>query len=124
MTERERIEELHQMYLTMRETTPEGKRNGAECKAYHQWYDSAYVYFKSFPHLQSDSDFQIFVKAEKKGNCFVLEHIYDGISPPCRRESRGPVHQRSLYLRPNERDGNTESAPGRKGVLGKSAGKI
>ena len=57
------------------------KRNGEECKAYHKWYDSAYVYFKSFPSLQNDADFQVFVNAEKEGNCFVLEHIYDSISP-------------------------------------------
>lgn len=57
------------------------KRDGEECKAYHKWYDSAYVYFKSYSRLQSDPDFQIFVNADKEGNCFVLEHIYDTISP-------------------------------------------
>jgi len=31
--------------------------------------------------LQNDPDFKIFVNAEKEGNCFVLEHIYDAISP-------------------------------------------
>ena len=72
MTEQEHIEELHQKYLILRETTPSAKRNGAECKAYHQWYDSAYVYFKSLRHLQDDPDFQLFVNAEKDGNCFVL----------------------------------------------------
>lgn len=81
MTERERIEELHQRYLSLRENTPLMKRNGEECRAYHEWYDNAYVYFKSFEYLQSDSDFQTFVNAEKDGNCFVLAHIYDSISP-------------------------------------------
>jgi len=81
MTERERIEDLHQKYLSLRENTPMMKRDGEECKAYHKWYDSAYVYFKSYSQLQSDSDFQIFVNADKEGNCFVLEHIYDTISP-------------------------------------------
>ena len=81
MTEREQIEDLHQKYLSLRENTPEMKRNGAECKAYHNWYDSAYVYFKSFASLKKDPDFQIFVSAEKDGNCFVLAHIYDSISP-------------------------------------------
>lgn len=81
MTEREQIEELHRKYVSLRENTPEMKRNGAECKAYHVWYESAYVYFKSFASLKNDPDFQIFVSAEKEGNCFVLAHIYDSISP-------------------------------------------
>lgn len=81
MTERERIENLHQRYLSLRENTPWGQRDGEECKAYHEWYDSAYVYFKSFDGVQNDPDFQTFVNAEKEGNCFVLEHIYDSISP-------------------------------------------
>jgi len=81
MSEREQIEAFHQEYLSLRENTPMMQRDGEECKAYHKWYDSAYVYFKSFPSLQKDSDFQIFVNAEKEGNCFVLAHIYDSISP-------------------------------------------
>lgn len=81
MTERERIEDLHQKYLTLRENTPMMKRDGEECKAYHKWYDSAYVYFKSFGQLQSDPDFLSFVNADKQGNCFVLEHIHDTICP-------------------------------------------
>ena len=81
MAEREHIEELHQRYLSLRENTPMEKRNGAECKAYHDWYDRAYVYFKSFDSLKDDSDFTIFVNAQKEGNCFVLAHIYDSISP-------------------------------------------
>lgn len=81
MTERERIEDLRQKYLTLRENTPMMKRDGDECKAYHSWYDSAYVYFKSFSQLQTDPDFQIFVNADKEGNCFVLEDIYDKINP-------------------------------------------
>lgn len=81
MDEREQIEELHQKYLSLRENTPWEQRDGEECKAYHKWYDSAYVYFKSFDNLQSDSDFQIFVNAEKDGNCFVLEDVYNTISP-------------------------------------------
>lgn len=81
MTEREQIEDLHLKYLSLRENTPEMHRDGAECKAYHEWYDAAYVYFKSFDNLQNDSDFQIFVNAEKEGNCFVLAHVYDSISP-------------------------------------------
>lgn len=81
MTERELIEELHQKYISLRENTPWKKRDGEECRAYHEWYDRAYVYFKTFDYLKDDSDFQIFVDAEKDGNCFVLEHIYDSISP-------------------------------------------
>ncbi|MBR5033761.1 MAG: nucleotide-binding protein [Bacteroidales bacterium] len=81
MTERERIENLHQKYFSLRENTPPMNRDGEECKAYHEWYESAYVYFKSFDYLQNDSDFQIFVNAKKNGNCFVLEQIYDSISP-------------------------------------------
>lgn len=56
-------------------------RDGEECKAYHEWYDNAYVFFKSFEYLQSDPDFQTFVNAEKEGNCFVLEEIYNSIRP-------------------------------------------
>ena len=81
MTLREQIEDYHQKYLLLRENTPMMKRNGEECKAYHKWYDNAYVYFKSFDYLQNDPDFQTFVNADKGGNCFVLEHIYDTISP-------------------------------------------
>ncbi len=81
MSERDQIEELHQQYLSLRENTPWQQRDGAECKAYHNWYDRAYVYFKSFASLKNDPDFQTFVNAEKEGNCFVLEHIYDSISP-------------------------------------------
>lgn len=57
------------------------KRNGAECKAYHEWYDAAYVFFSSIRELKNSNDFNIFVSAEKDGNCFVLEHIYNSISP-------------------------------------------
>lgn len=81
MSEKERIEFLHKKYLSLRENTPWEKRDGEECKAYHEWYDSAYVYFKSLDYLQNDPDFKILVNAEKEGNCFVLEHIYDSISP-------------------------------------------
>lgn len=81
MTEREQIEDFHQRYLSLKENTPMVKRDGEECKAYHKWYDRAYVFFKSYEVLQSDPDYQIFVNAEKDGNCFVLEHIYDSISP-------------------------------------------
>ena len=81
MSEKERIELLHKKYLSLRENTPWEKRDGEECKAYHEWYDSAYVYFKSLEYLQNDPDFNIFVNAEKEGNCFVLAHIYDSISP-------------------------------------------
>lgn len=81
MTERDHIEELHQKYLSLRENTPWKKRDGEECKAYHEWYDAAYVYFKSFDYLQDNPDFNVFVNAEKDGNCFVLAHVYDSISP-------------------------------------------
>lgn len=81
MTEREQIEILLQRYLSLRENTPWQKRDGEECRAYHEWYDNAYVYFKSFEYLQNDTDYQNFVNAEKEGNCFVLAHIYDSISP-------------------------------------------
>lgn len=81
MNDHDRIEKLHSEYLSLRENTPMMKRNGEECKAYHKWYDSAYVFFKSFEYLKNDQDFQTFVNAEKKGNCFELEHIYDAIVP-------------------------------------------
>ena len=81
MTEREQIEAFHEEYLSLKDNTPMMKRDGEECKAYHKWYDSAYVYFKSFPSLHDNTDFQVFVNADKEGNCFVLEHIYDAISP-------------------------------------------
>lgn len=81
MTEREHIEELHQKYLSLRRNTPEMQRDGEECRAYHEWYDNAYIYFKSFDSLHNDPDYQAFVNAEKDGNCFVLAHIYDTISP-------------------------------------------
>lgn len=81
MTEREHIEELHQKYLSLRQNTPEMQRDGEECRAYHDWYDNAYVYFKSFDFLQDNPDFQVFVNADKDGNCFVLAHVYDSISP-------------------------------------------
>lgn len=98
MTERERIENLHQRYLSLRENTPWGQRDGEECKAYHEWYDSAYVYFKSFDAVQNDPDFQTFVNAEKEGNCFVLEHIYDSISPSYKvlMSKTGNVHKTEL----------------------------
>jgi len=81
MTEREKIEELHQKYISLREKTHWKHRDGEECKAYHEWYDRAYVYFKTFDYLKDEPDYQIFVNAEKDGNCFVLEHIYDSIIP-------------------------------------------
>lgn len=81
MNEREQIEILYQEYLSLRANTPWKQRDGEECRAYHKWYDSAYVYFKSFDFLRDDPDFQAFVNAEKEGNCFVLEHIHDTISP-------------------------------------------
>lgn len=74
------IERLHKSYLNLRENTPQMKRNGAECKAYHDWYDAAYVFFSSFDGLKGLDDFKKFVNAKKDGNCFVLEHIYDSIS--------------------------------------------
>ena len=76
MTECGQIETFHQEYLSLKENTPMMKRAGEKCKAYYKLYDNAYVYFKSFPLLQNDADFQVFVNAEKEGNCFVLEHIY------------------------------------------------
>lgn len=81
MKEREQIVELHSIYVSLKENTPWEKRDGDECKAYHDWYNKAYVYFKSFDYLQDDPDFRTFVDAKKGGNCFVLEHIYDTISP-------------------------------------------
>lgn len=74
------IERLHQQYIDLREYTPEGKRDGEECKAYHKWYDAAYVFFSSLRELKDLDDFNTFVRAKKDGNCFVLEHIYDSIS--------------------------------------------
>lgn len=74
------IERLHQQYIELRENTPYMKRDGEECKAYHKWYDAAYVFFSSIRELKGLDDFNTFVSAEKNGNCFVLEHIYDSIS--------------------------------------------
>ena len=81
MTEREQVKELLLEYLSLKENTPIMQRDGEECKAYHRWYDNAYAYFKSFDYLKNDPDFQLFINAGKDGNCFVLEHIYDTISP-------------------------------------------
>lgn len=74
------VERLHQAYLDIKENTPDMKRDGAECKAYHAWYDAAYVLFSSIEGLKGSDDFKSFTNAQKDGNCFVLEHIYDSIS--------------------------------------------
>ena len=74
------IERLHQTYLDIRENTPDMKRNGDECKAYHAWYDAAYVFFSSIDGLQNANDFMTFVDVPRDGNCFVLEQIYNSIS--------------------------------------------
>lgn len=76
----EQIERLHQAYLDLRENTPQMERNGAESKAYHAWYDAAYVFFSSIDGLQGLKDFMTFTNAQKDGNCFVLESIYHSIS--------------------------------------------
>lgn len=81
MAEREQIEDYRQKYLSLRENTPDMYRDGEECKAYRKWYESAYVYFKSFDSLKNDPDLDTFTNAQKDGNCFVLEHVYDSISP-------------------------------------------
>lgn len=70
------IKRLHQAYLDIKENMSYMKRDGTECKAYHAWYDAAYVFFNSIPALHDSKDFSIFTNAEKDGNCFVLEHIY------------------------------------------------
>lgn len=75
------IKRLHQAYLDIKENMSYMKRDGTECKAYHAWYDAAYVFFNSIPALHDSKDFSIFTDAEKDGNCFVLEHIYNSISP-------------------------------------------
>ena len=74
------IERLHMSYLDLRENTPWQKRDGEECKAYHAWYDAAYVFFSSIDGLKGTDDFKTFANAEKDGNCFVLEHVYHSIS--------------------------------------------
>ncbi len=56
------------------------KRDGEECKAYHAWYDAAYIFFRSIEGLHNTKDYKTFVAAPKDGNCFVLEHIYNSIS--------------------------------------------
>lgn len=76
----EEIERFHKSYLDLRENTPDMKRDGEECKAYHAWYDTAYVFFSSIADLNGTDDFKTFANAQKDGNCFVLEHIYDSIS--------------------------------------------
>lgn len=81
MTEYERIEDLHQKYISLKENTPWKHRDGEECRAYHSWYDAAYAYFKSLDFLLGDTDFDNFMNAEKEGNCFDLEGIYNTISP-------------------------------------------
>ena len=100
MTEREHIEELHQKYLSLRQNTPEMQKDGAESRAYHEWYDNAYVYFKSFESLLKNPDFQAFVNAEKDGNCFVLAHVYDTISPS---------YKVLMKITENLKDDNTET---------------
>lgn len=54
------IERLHQAYLDLRENTPEFKRDGEECKAYHAWYDAAYVFFNSVEALHKFEDYKKF----------------------------------------------------------------
>ena len=76
----EEIEQLHKAYLDLRENTPEFQRDGEECKAYHAWYDAAYVFFNSLEILRESEDYNVFKDAQKDGNCFVLEHIYNNIS--------------------------------------------
>lgn len=74
------IERLHKVYLDLRDNTPWQKRDGEESKAYHAWYDAAYVFFISIDGLKGTDDFNTFTNAEKDGNCFVLEHVYHSIS--------------------------------------------
>lgn len=76
----EQVERLHQAYSDLKENTPYMKRDGAECKAYHAWYDAAYALFSSIDELHVSKDYETFTNAHKDGNCFVLEHIYDTIS--------------------------------------------
>lgn len=76
----EEIERLHQTYIDLRENTPEFKRNGEERKAYLDWYDAAYVFFSSVEALHNSEDYKKFRKAQKVGNCFVLESVYNTIS--------------------------------------------
>lgn len=76
----EQVERLHQEYLDLKENTPSMKRDGEECKAYHAWYDAAYVFFSSIDELQESKDYMVFADAKKDGNCVVLEHIYNSIS--------------------------------------------
>ena len=56
----EEIEQLHKAYLDLRENTPEFQRDGEECKAYHAWYDAAYVFFSSVEVLRESKDYSIF----------------------------------------------------------------
>ena len=70
------LERLHKYYIDLRENSPWQKRDGEECKAYHAWYDAAYVFFSSIDGLKGSDDFKSFANAQKEGNCFVLEHIY------------------------------------------------
>ncbi len=53
------IERLHKSYLDLRENTPDMKRNGEECKAYHAWYDAAYVFFSSIDGLNGKDDYTV-----------------------------------------------------------------
>ena len=76
----ENIERLHKAYLDLRNNTPMMKRDGEECKSYHAWYDAAYVFFNSVEAFHESDDYNRFRDAQKDGNCFVLEHIYDSIS--------------------------------------------
>ena len=75
------IEQLRQEYLELKANTPYMKRDGVECKAFHAWYEAAYVFFSSIREFQDLKDFKTFADAEKVGNCFALEHIYDSICP-------------------------------------------
>lgn len=59
------VESLHQHYLDLRENTLQMKRNGKECKAYHKWYDAAYVFFSSIRTLKESDEFNTFVSAKK-----------------------------------------------------------
>jgi len=93
MSEKERIELLHKKYLSLRKNTPWEKRDGEECKAYHEWYDSAYVYFKSLEHLQNDPDFKIFVNAENISTPITYE--LDIVDEMINLQASGKSH---LYL--------------------------
>jgi hypothetical protein len=82
MKDKEKIEQLNQHYIDLREKTPIDKRDGEECTAFHDWYDAAYVFFSKHTELHDTHDYMKFCNIDNTGNCFILADKYDSIRAP------------------------------------------